>query len=128
LYQVQYYPDLKSHNTSATLNLGNIALGTTYYFSNSLPNPIRNLLSTNIAWQIQNNIAVSGYYTPINDNSSRSPYGANASFKLGTEPSSPNLVLSWSRNETDFGGGRNVNNDLFGIFFRFGESINPMSK
>jgi hypothetical protein len=115
-------------NTSATLNLGNIALGTTYYFSNSLPNPIRNLLSTNIAWQIQNNIAVSGYYTPINDNSSRSPYGANASFKLGTEPSSPNLVLSWSRNETDFGGGRNVNNDLFGIFFRFGESINPMSK
>jgi hypothetical protein len=111
-------------NTGATLNLGDVSLGTTYFIPNGLPNPIGSLLSTSLSWRL-NNIALSGYYTPVNDNVSRSPYGVNAAVRFGAEPNSPSMVLSWNRNETRFSGTQNANENVLGVFFRFGAPANP---
>jgi hypothetical protein len=119
-----------SINTGATLNLGDVSLGTTYFIPNGLPNSVDSLLSTNINWRIKDNIAISGYYTPINKNSPKSTYGLSAAFKVGKEYHSPSLVLNWSQNTTSFGQSAtgnqlSTNENVFGLFFRFGEPINP---
>jgi hypothetical protein len=118
-----------SLSTGVALNLGDVSVGTTYFMPNGMPNSIDSLLSTNLTWRIKDNIAVSGYYTPINRNSPQSPYGINASFKFGKEYYSPSLNLGWSRNDTSFGqsaaGDRFSSSDnVVGVFFRFGESLN----
>jgi hypothetical protein len=112
-------------NTGATLNLGDVSLGTTYFIPNGLPNPIGSLLSTSLSWRVRDNIALSGYYTPINDNVSKSPYGVNAAFRLGAESTSPSVIMSWNRNETRFSGTQNANDNVFGVFLRFGSSFAP---
>lgn len=119
-----------SINTGITLNLGDVSLGTSYFIPNGLPNSVDSLLSTNINWRIKDNIAISGYYTPINKNSPKSPYGLSAAFKFGKEYNSPSLVLNWSQNTTSFGQSAagnqlSTNENVFGVFFRFGEAINP---
>lgn len=119
-----------SINTGIALNLGDVSLGTTYFIPNGLPNSVDSLLSTNITWRIKDNIAVSGYYTPINKNSPKSTYGLSAAFKFGKEYYSPSLVLNWSQNTTSFGQSAtgnqlSTNENVFGVFFRFGEAINP---
>ncbi len=119
-----------SINTGITLNLGDVSIGTSYFIPNRLPNSIDSLLSTNINWRIKDNIAISGYYTPINKNSPKSTYGLNAAFKFGKEYHSPSLVLNWSQNTTSFGqsaAGNQLssNENIFGVFFRFGEPISP---
>ena len=117
-------------NSGITFNLGNVALNTTYFISNSLPNPINSLLSTSITWRIKDNIAVGGYYTPINHNALKSPYGINAAFKFGTDLNSPTLILNWNRNELSFGQSAagtqlGTNENVFSIALRFGEPLNP---
>lgn len=121
-----------SIGTGITLNLGDVSLGTSYFIPNGLPNSVDALLYTNVSWRIKDNIAVSGYYTPINKNSPQSQYGLSAAFKFGKDYSSPSLVLNWSRNSTSFGqsvaGNQlNTNENIFGVFFRFGEQ-NSLSK
>ncbi len=115
-----------SVNTGLTLNLGNVSLGTTYFIPNGLPNSVDSLLLTSINWRIKENVAVSGYYTPINKNSPKSQYGLSAAFKLGNEYNSPSLVLNWGQNTTSFGQSAvgnqlSTNENIFGVFFRFGE-------
>ncbi len=119
-----------SINAGIAVNLGDVSLGATYFIPNGLPNSIDSLLSTNLTWRIKDNIAVSGYYTPINKNSPKSPYGLNAAFKFGKEYYSPSLVLNWSQNTTSFGQNAagnqlSTNENVFGVFFHFGEPINP---
>ena len=117
-------------NSGITFNLGNVPLKTTYFIPNSLPNPINSLLSTSITWRIKDNIAVGGYYTPINHNALKSPYGINAAFKFGTDLNSPTLILNWNRNELSFGQSAagtqlGTNENVFSIALRFGEPLNP---
>lgn len=97
---------------SARTNLSDVSLGTTYYMSTTLPNSIGNLLSTNASWKLSPGLTLSGYYTPINDNAARSPFGASANIRLGSSSTSPTLSLSWNRNETDLG--TNLNNSRAG--------------
>lgn len=116
-------------NSGITLNLGNVALNTTYFIPNSLPNPINSLLSTSITWRIRDNIAIGGYYTPINNNALKSPYGINAAFKFGTDLNSPTLVFNWNRNDLSFGQSAagtplSTNENVFSIALRFGEPLN----
>ncbi len=119
-----FKPGASYINTGGTLNLGDVSFNTTYYVPNSFPDSIQSLLSTSFAWRIQNNLAVSAYYTPVNDNQSRSPYGANASFKVGSDPNSPSLILDWKRVENSVGA-QTARENVFGVFLRFGESFTP---
>jgi hypothetical protein len=117
-------------NTGVTLNLGNVSLNATYFIPNSLPNPIDSLLSTSITWRIKDNIAVGGYYTPINNNALKSPYGINAAFKFGTDLNSPTLMLNWNRNDLSFGQSAagtslSTNENVFSIALGFGEPLTP---
>ena len=70
------------------------------------------------------------YYTPINHNALKSPYGINAAFKFGTDLNSPTLILNWNRNELSFGQSAagtqlGTNENVFSIALRFGEPLNP---
>ena len=109
---------------SARTNLSDVSLGTTYYMATKLPNSIGNLLSTNASWKISPGLTLSSYYTPVNDNAARSPFGASANIRLGASPTSPTLSLSWNRNETDLGvkanNSRAGNSDnTFAAYLRF---------
>jgi hypothetical protein len=117
-------------NVGANARLGDLSFGTTYYIPTGLPNELESILSTNISWRITDRLAIAGYYTPINDNVSRSPFGASASWRMGQEANSPTLSLSWNRNEIDFARGsttpiNNYSDNVFAIYFRFGEPGNP---
>ena len=111
-------------NVGARANLGNVAVGTTYYLATGMPNSIGNLLSTNASWKISDGLVLSGYYTPVNDNVARSPFGASASIRLGSNIYSPTLSLGWNRNEIDLGTKSDntrsgVADNVFSIFLRF---------
>ncbi len=110
-------------NVGARLGLGNVILGTTYFQATGLNNSIGNLLSTNASWKISDGLVVSGYYTPVNDNVTRSPFGASASIRLGGK-NSPTLSLGWNRNEVDLGVNSSnaksgVADNVFSVFLRF---------
>lgn len=110
-------------NVGARAGFGNFSVGSTYYIATGMPNSIGNLLSTNAAWKLSDGLVLSGYYTPVNDNPARSPFGASASIRLGVNPTSPTLSLSWNRNVTDLGVLNNVRSgvaeNVFAAYIRF---------
>ncbi len=117
-------------NVGAALDLGAVGLGATYFIPTILPNPVESLLSASLSWRIANNLAIAGYYTPINDNDFRSPFGASLAWRIGPDANSPSIALSWSRNEISFRRGSNPivsQEDLYGIYFRFGAPANPLT-
>jgi hypothetical protein len=118
-------------NVGATANLGPVSLGASYFIPTGLPNQIDSLLSTNLSFKVIDGLVLSGYYTPINENISRSTIGASASMRLGKDYNSPTLSLSWSRNEIDFGRGGaskiGYADNVYGVYFRFGAPGNPFA-
>ena len=111
-------------NVGARANLGNVAVGTTYYIPTGMPNSIGSLVSTNATWKISDGLVIAGYYTPINNNVTRSPFGASVSVRLGGKLDSPTLALSWNRNETDLGVNSNdrragVADNTIAMYLRF---------
>lgn len=111
-------------NVAARLGLGDVSLSTTYFQATGMPNSIGNLLSTNLSWKISDGLAISGYFTPVNDNIARSPFGASASIRLGGSIYSPTLSVGWNRNQTDLGVNSNntrsgVADNVFSVFLRF---------
>jgi hypothetical protein len=116
-------------NIGARANLNNVSVGATYYVATNMPNSIGNLLSTSASWKLSSGLSLSGYYTPLNDNAARSPFGASANIRLGNNPSSPTLSLSWNRNEIDFGVDANNNragvaDNVFAAYLRFDAPLN----
>jgi hypothetical protein len=116
-------------NVGARANLDNVSLGATYYLATNMPNSIGNLLSTSASWKISSGLTLSGYYTPLNENPARSPFGASANIRLGANPASPTLALSWNRNEIDFGVDANNNragvaDNVFTAYIRFDAPLN----
>ena len=116
-------------NIGARTNLGDVSVGATYYVATNLPNSIGNLLSTSAAWKLSSGLTLSGYYTPVNDNVARSPFGASANIRLGANPASPTLSLSWNRNEIDLGVDANNNragvaDNVFAAYIRFDAPLN----
>lgn len=106
----------------ARANLGSISFGLNNYFGDILPNSIGNTLMADMTVKFSDNFLLSGYYTPINENSTRSRYGAQAQFRLG-DNKSPSLFLSWANNEYNFGrdtGGNQLSttNNVFKVLFK----------
>jgi hypothetical protein len=118
-------------NVGATANLGPVSLGASYFVPAGLPNQIDSLLSTNVSFKVVDGVVLSGYYTPVNENISRSTIGASASLRLGKDYNSPTLSLSWNRNEIDFGRGGaskiGYADNVYGLYFRFGAPGNPFA-
>lgn len=114
----------------ATANLGDVRVGLTNYFGDLLPDSIENTLLANIELRVNRNLILSAYYTPINNNSSRSRYGASANVRLGRSYNSPSLIFSWANNEYDFGSdpaGRELltTDDVFSVVLKIGQPSNP---
>lgn len=114
----------------ATANLGNVSFGLINYFGDILPDSIDNTLLANLGLRISRNLILSAYFTPINKNSSRSRYGANANLRLGNNYNSPSLIFSWANNEYDFGNdpdGRElvITDNVFSVVFKIGQPSNP---
>jgi hypothetical protein len=116
-------------NIGARTNLGDVSVGATYYVATDMPNSIGNLLSTSASWQISSGLSLSGYYTPLNENQARSPFGASANIRLGSNLTAPTLSLSWNRNEIDLGVDSNnnrtgVTDNVFSAYLRFDAPLN----
>jgi hypothetical protein len=112
-----------SVSLGARANLGSFSFGLVNYFDGILPNSIGNTLLADLTIKFSENFILSAYYTPINENSSRSRYGVQAQFKFGDNDKSPSLNLSWTNNEYDFGsdpGGNklDVSNNVFKVLFK----------
>ncbi|MEB3178606.1 MAG: hypothetical protein VKL59_06220 [Nostocaceae cyanobacterium] len=112
-----------SLSVGARANLGNVSVGVINYFGDILPNSIANTLLADLSVKFSDNFSVSAYYTPINESTSRSRYGASAQLKLGNQQTSPILGISWSNNEYSFGNDPNGNklditDNVFSVFLR----------
>ncbi len=120
-------------NIGTRANLGSFSVGATYFLPNGLPNPVNQLLSLSGSWQVRDGIATSIYYTPVNANATRSPFGVGANFRLGKDVNSPTLSLNWSHNQSDFGTSASgtklgVADNVFSIYLRFGAPGNPLGR
>jgi hypothetical protein len=109
----------------ARANFGAVSMGLVNYFGDILPNSIANTLLTDISLKVSDNFQISAYYTPINQSSSRSPFGAKAQWKLGNNDNSPTLSLAWNNNEYKFandplGNKLGVTDNVFSVLFKFG--------
>ncbi|MEB3282842.1 MAG: hypothetical protein VKK42_28375 [Lyngbya sp.] len=70
------------------------------------------------------------YFAPIDENTSRSRYGASLLFKLRDGYNSPTLSVNWQNQEYDYGTdsfGNNllVKDNVFTVLFRIGNPANP---
>lgn len=115
-----------SLTVGARANVGPVSFGLVNYFGNILPDSIDNTLLTDLTIKFSNRFSLSGYYTPINESSSRSNYGAKAEYKLGDQNNSPTLAVSWTNNEyyldqNATGKRFNTTDNVFAVFLKFGE-------
>jgi hypothetical protein len=106
----------------ARVNIGFVSLGLTNYFGDILPNSLSNTLSSDLTLTFSNNFLLSGYYTPINENVSRSLYGLQALWKLGKN-SNQSIIMSWMNNDYNFGVDTNgnklqTNNNVFRVLLK----------
>lgn len=92
-----------SLSLGASANFDRVSVAVAQSFPSGLPNSIQNTFATSLAVRLTDNFSLSGYWTPINENPIRSPYGVSANFRLGNNPNSSSLSLGWSVNTTDFG-------------------------
>src|SRR5579883_133614 len=109
----------------AVANIGSVSLGLTNFFGGILPKSFDNTLLTSLVIHFSQNLHFSAYFSPINENPSRSRYGASLQWQLSKYKLIPSLALGWSRNEYDFGkahSGRDLgtNNDVFTIQLQIG--------
>ncbi|NJL09892.1 MAG: hypothetical protein HC908_06020 [Calothrix sp. SM1_7_51] len=100
---VTFNSPVNSVTLGARVNVGNVSFGLVNYFGGILPNSVENTLRGDLAIKFSDNFILSAYYTPINENVSRSPFGLGAQFKLGDNKNSPTLSLSWNNSEYNFG-------------------------
>ena len=117
----------------ARANFGNISLGLVNYFDDILPNSVDNTLLLDLGINFSNNFRLSAYYTPINETSTRSRYGATAKLRLGKKYNSPTVSISWKNNDYDLGqdtDGSTISftDNIFKVLFRFGEPASPFEK
>jgi len=117
----------------ARANLGNVSFGVVNYFDDILPNSVDKTLLADIAINFGKNFRLSGYYTPINEASSRSRYGATAKLRLGSKYNSPTVSLSWINNDYDLGQDSEgiklrFTDNVFKVLFRIGSPGNPFNK
>lgn len=110
---------------SAKANFANLSIGLVNFFGGILPDSIDNSLLANLEIKLSPNINLSAYFTPINENSSRSRYGANAQLRLANSKNSPLLILNWCQNEYNFGttpSGQNLKTaeNIFSITLKLG--------
>jgi len=115
-----------SLTVGARANVGPVSFGLVNYFGNILPDSIDNTLLADLAIKFSNRFSLSGYYTPVNESSSRSNYGAKAEYKLGDQNNSPTLAVSWTNNEyyldqNATGKRFNTTDNVFAVFLKFGE-------
>lgn len=81
----------------------------------------------NLGVAVSGRLSRSGYYTPINQNISRSLYGANASLRLGKEFNNPSFNLGWSNTEYRFKNGFIQSDNIFTILFRLRQLASPFN-
>jgi len=118
---------------SSSVNLGSriqwrrLSLSANYNFDSLLPNSIESRLIFNLGWAASDRLSFSAYYTPINQNTSRSLYGANTSLRLGKEYNSPSLNLGWSNTEYRFENGFVQADNIFTLVLRTGQPGNPFN-
>lgn len=117
-------------NASGRLNWGIISLGLTHYFGDILPNSYEDQLLADFTIRPTNRLRLSAYFSPINENASRSRYGASLVLKLGEGYNSPTLSLNWQNQEYDYGRGTFgnellVRDNVFTVLFRMGTPANP---
>ncbi|MEH1789140.1 MAG: hypothetical protein V7L23_27065 [Nostoc sp.] len=117
----------------ARTNIGPISFGLVNYFGDVLPNSIGNTFLVDFDIKFSNNLRFSAYYTPINENTSRSRYGSTVQWKLGRDYNSPTLNLSWTNNEYNYGtdsAGNNFNitDNVFTVLFKVGSPRNPFDQ
>ncbi len=117
----------------AKANFGAVSLGLVNYFDSILPSSLENTLLLDLAINFSQNFRLTGYYTPINETSSRSRYGATAKLRLGNKYNSPTLSVSWTNNDYDLGQDSNGNiitftDNIFKVLLRFGAPGNPFNQ
>ncbi|MGL5792995.1 MAG: hypothetical protein ACRC06_01050, partial [Waterburya sp.] len=100
------------------------ALGANYNFDNLLPTSLESRLLLDLEIALSDRLHLSGYYTPINDNISRSRYGANASWRLGKNYNDPTVAFGWGNNEYQFADGFIQSDNIFTLMFRMGKPPN----
>ncbi len=117
----------------ARANFGNVSLGVVNYFDDILPDSVDKTLLADLAIKFSNNFQLTGFYTPINEASSQSRYGATAKLRLGGKYNSPTMSLSWTNNYYDLGKDSEgiklrFTDNVFKVLFRFGSPGNPFKR
>lgn len=117
----------------ARANFGNVSFGVVNYFDDILPNSVDKTLLADLAINFSKNFQLTGFYTPINEASSQSRYGATAKLRLGSKYNSPTISLSWKNNFYDLGQDSQgiklrFTDNIFKVLFRIGGQGNPFNK
>ena len=131
--QIQSKAPASFVTVGARANFGNVSLGLTNYFDDIFPNSVEKALRTDLTINFGKSFRLSGYYTPINEASSRSRYGAAAQLRLGGKYNSPTISLSWTNNFYDLGKDSegiklHFTDNIFQVLFRIGSPGNPFQK
>lgn len=118
---------------SARANWGLVSLGATYFVGDILPNSYNDRLVIEFAIRPLTTLRFSGYIAPVDETSSRSPYGASLTWQLENKFNSPTLSLSWQNQEYDYGkdpfdNDLLIKDNIFTILFKVGSPGRPFGR
>ncbi|KOP25541.1 hypothetical protein AMR41_14590 [Hapalosiphon sp. MRB220] len=132
--------DIESKSNSSYLTLGtrakigDVSFGLVNYFGNIFPDSIDETLLLDLSIKFNDYFLLSGYYSPINENSTSTQYGATAQLRFGKDYNSPTLSFSWTNNDYDLGRDPDdrtkihLNDNVYKILFRLGAPSNPFDQ
>ena len=111
----------------ASFNWGKTAFGLTYYFGDILPTSFEDRLLLEFSIRPLDTLTFSAYVAPVDETSSRSPYGTTLTWRVNNKNNSPTLSVSWQNQEYDYGDdvfGNNliVDDNILTVLFRMGKS------
>lgn len=115
---------------STRLNWGIVSLGLTNYVGDILPNSYDDRLLAEFSIRPLKTLSLSAYVAPVDETSTRSPYGASMIWQLRNKYNSPTLSFSWQRQEYDYGDDVFANqllvkDNIFTVLFRVSHPPNP---
>jgi hypothetical protein len=88
-------------NASASLNLGDVSVGTTQFVGGLFADSVESKTIFNVGWKVTDRLKVGAFISAFDQNISTNPYGASLSFVLDPRSDST-LFLGWNAASIDF--------------------------
>lgn len=122
---------LSSFSMGFRVNGPGVTVGLTNFWGlDNLANNSNSKMLINLGLDLSEDLSAIAYLAPYDQNTSKTQYGLNLNWNLGSDYNTPQLSFGWANYKYDYGNDalgndRSVSDNVFTVTFRIGQPNNP---